>query len=154
MRGVINAVATLFVIGVMTACTGGYAYNDCREIDEDGWHIDSVATFTPQISDTTSRYDVLLTIRHTSGYEYQNFWAFVKVTSPEGLTATDTIECYLTDNKGHFLGSGISIYEMPVLISRNLKFDKAGEYRFEVIQGMRDERLKGIRNICLSMERK
>lgn len=153
MRFFIRLIAIISV-ATLTGCGNKYVYNDCRDIDEDGWSADSIATFTPQISDTTGRYDILLTIRHTSGYEYQNFWTFVKVTSPDGLTATDTIECYLTDNKGHFLGSGISIYEMPVLISRNIRFEKEGEYKFEILQGMRDWKLKGIRNICLSLERK
>lgn len=142
------------IIGVLTACGGDYVYNDCRDIDDNGWHIDSAAIFTPQISDTIGRYDILMTIRHTSEYEYQNLWTFIEVTSPDGLTASDTIECYLADNKGHFIGSGISIYEMPVLISRNIKFEKSGKYEFKVIQGMRDDRLKGISNICLSLEKR
>lgn len=144
---------TVLIIGVLTGCGDNYVYNDCREIDERGWHIDSAAIFTPQISDTLGNYDIILTIRHSSEYEYQNFWSFIEVSSPDGLTASDTIECYLADNKGHFLGSGISIYEMPVLISRNIKFETSGKYEFKIIQGMRDERLKGIRNICLSLKK-
>lgn len=153
MRKLLSIIAVCSAL-MLASCNGNYIYNDCEEINENGWKIDVPAVFAPQIDDTIGHYNVLLTIRHTAEYEYQNFWAFVTVTSPEGLTASDTIECFLADNQGHFLGSGISIYEMPVLISQNLVFDSKGDYVFEVTHGMRDENLKGIRNICLSIERK
>lgn len=137
----------------MVSCTGGHTYNDCHNVDESGWNKDSIVTFTPAITDTITKFDILVTVRHTSSYQYQNFWMFVNVTSPEGLVAKDTIECYLADNRGRFLGSGISVYEMPVLISQNIRLEKSGEYKFEVIQGMRDENLTGVRNICLTIDK-
>lgn len=144
------AVASLTML---IACGGRSIYNQCHEIEERGWHMDSAVVFTPQIRDTLCRYNAIVTIRHTSDYDYQNFWMFLNITSPKGMTAKDSIECYLSDNKGRFLGSGISIYEMPVLISERVQFPESGEYKFEIIQGMRDTLLTGVRNICLSIEK-
>ena len=69
------------------------------------------------------------------------------------MIARDPFECYLADNTGRFLGSGISVYEMPVLISENIRYDQPGEYKVEILQGMRDTLLTGVKNICLTLER-
>jgi len=144
---------TIFIVSIILASCGKQAaYNDCNVI-EGGWHKDSVITFTPTISDTINRYNIIVTVRHNTQYQYQNFWMFVVLTSPEGLTANDTIECFLADNKGNYLGTGISIFVMPILLSEKVQFEKGGEYKFDIAQGMRDTILSGIEDICLTIEK-
>ncbi|MCQ2351599.1 MAG: gliding motility lipoprotein GldH [Paludibacteraceae bacterium] len=138
---------------ILASCNNNVAYNNCKDINEDGWSIDAPAKFYPVISDTITKYNIIVTLRHTTEYKYQNFWMFINVKSPDGLIAKDTVECYLADNRGNFLGRGVSIFEMPVLISQNIQFDRKGKYKFEVIQGMRDTLLTGIKNVCLTIEK-
>lgn len=138
---------------LMVSCGRTGLYNQCVDVDEDGWHMDSAAIFNPVITDTLHRFNMIVTVRHTSAYQYQNFWMFVRIISPDGMVAREPVECYLADNKGRFLGSGISIYEMPVLVSEKANYPIAGEYRVEVFHGMRDTLLSGVRNICLTIEK-
>lgn len=138
---------------LLVSCGRANVYNQCTDVDESGWHMDSAVIFKPVIADTLHKYNMIVTVRHTADYPYQNFWMFVRITSPDGMIARDPFECYLADNKGRFLGSGISVYEMPVLISENIRYDQTGEYKVEILQGMRDTMLPGIKNICLTMER-
>lgn len=105
------------------------------------------------MNDTVGQYNVLITVRHDTEYPYQNLWLFVKSASPDGIVVQDTVECYLADNRGKFLGDGVSVYEMPILYMRKIKFPKQGPYKFEIQQGMRDTILAGVRNICLSIEK-
>ncbi len=142
-----------FLALILTSCNDGGVYNDCTSIKEFAWHKDSLSTFKPIITDTVGQYNVLITVRHDTKYAYQNLWLFVKSTSPEGIIVKDTIECYLADNRGKFLGNGISVYEMPILYMSKIKFPKQGTYTFDIQQGMRDSILVGVRNICLSIEK-
>lgn len=137
----------------MGSCGRPSVYNQCADTDENGWHIDSSVIFKPVITDTLHKFNMIVTIRHTAEYPYQNFWMFVRITSPDGMIAREPFECYLADNKGRFLGSGISVYEMPVLVSENITYPLAGEYKVEIFQGMCDTLLTGVRNICLTMEK-
>lgn len=143
----------VFIACTLTSCNDYCVYNQCNNIDNYAWHKDSAQAFSPAINDTVGQYNVLITVRHDTEYPYQNLWLFVKSTSPDGIAVQDTVECYLADNRGKFLGDGVSVYEMPVLYMRKIKFPKQGVYKFEIQQGMRDTILAGVRNICLSIEK-
>ncbi|MCQ2369544.1 MAG: gliding motility lipoprotein GldH [Paludibacteraceae bacterium] len=142
-----------FIAIFFTSCNNNCVYNDCSDIDGFAWHKDSCVLFSPVVNDTVNKYNVLITVRHDTEYEYQNLWLFVKSASPDGIAVQDTVECYLADNRGKFLGDGVSVYEMPILYMRKIKFPKQGTYKFEIQQGMRDTILAGVRNICLSIEK-
>ncbi|MBR4483461.1 MAG: gliding motility lipoprotein GldH [Paludibacteraceae bacterium] len=153
MRNLLKILLLTATIAIMGSCGRPSVYNQCADTDENGWHMDSSVIFKPVITDTLHKFNMIVTIRHTAEYPYQNFWMFVRITSPDGMIAREPFECYLADNKGRFLGSGISVYEMPVLVSENITYPLAGEYKVEIFQGMRDTLLTGVRNICLTMEK-
>lgn len=153
MRNLLKILLLTAAVAFMASCGRPSVYNQCADTDENGWHIDSSVIFKPVITDTLHKFNMIVTIRHTAEYPYQNFWMFVRITSPDGMIAREPFECYLADNKGRFLGSGISVYEMPVLVSENIIYPLAGEYKVEIFQGMRDTLLTGVRNICLTMEK-
>jgi gliding motility-associated lipoprotein GldH len=112
-----------------------------------------VVRFQVDVTNTADRFNLLVNVRHASNYPYQNFWLFISETTPEGKTTQDTIECYLADNRGKWLGSGLSsIYTMPVLFQQNSVFKKAGKYTFAIRHGMRDDLLNGISDIGLEVE--
>ena len=81
-------------------------------------------------------------------------WLFLHKYTPDKLQTTDSIECYLADNRGKWLGSGVgSVYEMPVLYQQNIRFRTAGTYRYSIVQGMRDDILLGINDIGVRVEK-
>jgi gliding motility-associated lipoprotein GldH len=101
-----------------------------------------------------SAYDVYVNIRNRGDYPYQNLWLFLNKTTPDSLQSKDSIECYLADKRGKWLGTGIgSIKEMPVLYKQNVRFNKPGIYRYKIVQGMRDSILKGINDIGMRVEK-
>lgn len=147
----------LFLIGflaiILAACnlnTGFYKY---QSVEQSGWSKDSASVFNVQVDDTTSAYNVLLSIRNGGEYPYQNLWLFITRTGPDSMILNDTVECYLADLKGKWLGSGIgSINEISVLYLQNTSFSKKGEYTYSIKQGMREEKLKGISEIGIKIE--
>lgn len=107
------------------------------------WHMDSIAHFDYTITDPEPSYRILLYIRHTETYPYQNMWLFVH----DNLHA-DTIEFYLADERGQWLGNKHhGFIEMPVLLEEDYRFPAAGTYHMSVQHGMRDSLLRGISDV-------
>ena len=136
-------------IGVFTACNRGVVYSEYRPVPLSGWDADSALVFGVEITDTLSSYDIILHVRHTQNYPYQNMWLFMD--TPAGR---DTIEFYLADQRGRWLGNGFgNIKEMPVLYGHSVSFPRSGEYRYVIMQGMREQRLRGVHDVGLTVEK-
>ena len=143
-------VITLLII----ACSSNDVYFQYADLPEAGWNKDSLYRFDVDITDTTSAYNLYVNVRNRGEYPHQNLWLFIKETNPEKVTSRDTINFFLADESGKWLGSGVgAMYEMPVLFRQNVHFPKSGLYRFEIIQGMRDSILSGIGNVGLRVEK-
>ena len=76
-------------------------------------------------------------------------WLFV-----DNAGQTDTIEFYLADDRGRWLGDRHhGMIEMPVLMEDAKLFPDTGVYRLSVRQGMRDTVLRGITDVGLEVIR-
>lgn len=128
---------------ILSSCAKKTVYSEVYTLPCDGWHEDSVLTYSVEIEDTTAGYDVLLYVRHTQQYPYQNMWLFV---------GGDTIEFYLADQRGRWLGNGWGdLREMPVIYQHNMRFPRSGYYSYTIRQGMRDSVLQGVRDVGLTI---
>ncbi|MDR1729430.1 MAG: gliding motility lipoprotein GldH [Prevotellaceae bacterium] len=146
-----KAVGILLLLSfLLAACSSNVVFQDSKELPDYGWNKDSVVVFNYTATDTSGIYDIIIDIRNSGSYRYQNFWLFVNSVSPDLIEFKDTLECVLADNYGKWIGKGGgSLRELPVLYMQRIKFPKTGVYRFELIQGMREDTLVGIHDIGL-----
>lgn len=136
-------------VALLTACTSDIVYSRFMPIPSEKWHVDSVAQFDYSIADTTADYQLLVYVRHTERYPYQNMWLFLS-----NGTMSDTIEFYLADDRGQWLGNKHhGFIEMPVLIEDSYHYADTGVYHLSVQQAMRDTLLRGITDIGLEISR-
>ncbi len=107
------------------------------------------------ISDTTSLYDLFVVLRHTDAYRYNNLWIKIHTTAPGDSTANvQSLDLQLATNEKGWLGVGMDdIFEHRIRISRNAIPLKAGTYRFQLEQIMRDDPLMHVLNIGIRVER-
>ncbi len=127
----------------LTACRHGIVYSQFIPIPSGEWHVDSVAQFNYTIADKEAGYQVLVYVRHTERYPYQNMWLFLDNDSQR-----DTIEFYLADDRGQWLGDKHhGFIEMPVLIEQNYHFADTGRYAMSIQHGMRDSVLRGVTDV-------
>ena len=141
---------SLFIVG----CTSHDVYFQYNPVSIKGWSKDTMYVFHVPITDTVATYNVYVNVRNRGEYPYQNLWLFMKRTTPDKELTKDSIECYLADNRGKWLGNGIgSIMEMPVLYQQNVKFKQKGTYNYFIVQGMRDSLLSGINDIGIRVEK-
>lgn len=127
---------------LLSACSGKTIYSDFQSVPITGWNADSVLTFSMNTADLQDTYDVLLYVRHTDAYNYQNMWLFVGANEWQ----QDTIEIYLADDRGRWLSNGRTTMEMPVLYKESVRFTDS-ICTLTIQQGMRSESLKGVLDI-------
>ena len=110
--------------------------------------------FDIPVTDTVALYNVYVNIRNRGEYPYQNLWLFLTKITPDSIESKDSIECYLADQRGKWLGKGLgSILEMPVLYQQKVRFKSSGIYHYKIVHGMRDSLLSGINDIGIRVEK-
>ena len=134
-------------MAMLVSCNHTAIFEQYQNISQEAWDMQDSICFHVDMNDTTSRYNVLLHIRNTEQYPYQNLWLFVDEYQGETCVYQDTIEALLADDYGRWLGAGISRYELPLLYDEQRRFEPTGEHSFVIRQGMRSEWLKGIQDI-------
>lgn len=144
MKKAFYIISVLLLTGMFTACRRGTVYSHFSPISSVGWSLDTMPRFDFSIDDKEAGYDILLYVRHTERYPYQNMWLFVQ----DSRQHRDTIEFYLADDRGQWLGDKHhGFIEMPVLLEENYHFPDTGQYYFVVQHGMRDSVLRGITDV-------
>jgi gliding motility-associated lipoprotein GldH len=119
------------------------------------WKASERARFEVAIEDTAAHYDFFINIRNTGAYPYSNLFMFINTYFPDGRASRDTVEIFLADAEGRWLGQGSGgIWDNRVLFRRNVLFPMSGTYRFEIEQAMRLETLPEIMDVGLRIEKK
>ena len=137
----------------LCACHSDAVFEEYQDVSPTSWDMNQPVHFEVSMNDTTGHYDVILHIRNTNSYPYQDLWLFTHSTAPDSTIAADTLACFLADNQGKWLGDGLlSEYDMPLLYMSNIRFPKEGTYTFDITHGMRDSLLQGISRIGLTVE--
>ena len=134
----------------LTACHQDIVFSQFVSIPSGEWGSDMLPHFDYTIVDKDADYRMLIYVRHTEQYPYQNMWLFVR----DNMGHRDTIEFYLADDRGRWLGDRHhGMIEMPVLMEDAKLFPDTGVYRLSVRQGMRDSLLRGITDIGVEVIR-
>lgn len=143
-----------FITLLIAGCTSNDVFFQYKAVNSQGWSKDSLYAFYIPIKDTAATYNIYVNVRNRGEYSYQNLWLFLSKSTPDKVQSKDSIECYLADNRGKWLGSGLgSVLEMPILYQQNVRFPKAGTYRYKIVHGMRDSVLTGINDIGMRIEK-
>ncbi|VBB46884.1 Gliding motility-associated lipoprotein GldH [uncultured Paludibacter sp.] len=145
----------LFVIILMSiSCHQNEVYFQYNKIPNGGWNKDSLLNYDIHITDNAISYNFYIHVRHHGNYPYQNIWLFLQQMNPDSAITKDTIEAYLADQYGKWLGSGAgNLKEMPIIYKKQVQFPDTGVYRFKIRQGMRDSLLQGINDVGIRIEK-
>lgn len=149
-------VFTLLLIAFfVVSCNQNDVFFEYKTVWPEGWNKDSALVYTVNITDANAKYNVYINTRNGGEYPHQNLWLFISKWSPDSILTKDTIDFYLADQRGKWLGSGVGqTFEMPVLYLENVSFQQPGNYIFSVKHGMRDSLLVGLNDVGLRVEKK
>lgn len=139
---------------VVTSCSNNKVFDEVVGIPNDEWESSNKLEFTIPINDTSNAFDILVHIRNANEYEYSNLWMFISTQAPNGESMVDTVEFFLADPSGKWLGTGLgSVNSMLIPYKSNIRFPNRGIYQFELKHGMRKEALSGIMDVGIRIDK-
>ena len=145
-----SALLIIFFLG----CDNKKVFEENSEIPASLWDQDQIVPFQFNIADTSLGYNILLNIRHTGLYQYRNIWIKVYSTIPSGKKSEKMVELMLAQPDGKWLGSGMGdIWDNSILVQKNVKFPLTGNYKMELQQYMRKEKLPFIMDVGVRVEK-
>lgn len=148
-----HAMAVSMFLFLILSCSQNFFYSSETIIPDGVWNAKKAAVFTPDFNDSTQNYNLILSITNSNDYRYSNIWFFIHTLSPEGYLHKDTIEVFLAEENGKWKGKKEGDYwTAQFYFKKMVRFPKTGKYTFEIIQGMRDNDLKGIERVGLLIE--
>ncbi|MFW5656881.1 MAG: gliding motility lipoprotein GldH [Bacteroidota bacterium] len=138
----------LVLFFIILSCSGDILFEKHQKIPEPGWSISDTLVFDVPVNDTLAAYDIFIHLRNTSDYNWRNIFLFTTTTAPTGEQVTDTLEYYLADASGKWLGKGWGhIWSNTLPYRQNIRFPYKGIYTIKIVQGMRTGQLKHIRDV-------
>ncbi len=144
----------LFLIAILAGCNDNTLYDQTRPVGPEGWHKDSLLVFSTEIQDTSQVLNLGFSMEHDNNYPYSNLWLFVDVEGPAGQLQTDTIEYFLAEPTGEWVGKGNDkSMTLHWIYKRGVKLSHPGRYSFSVQQGMRRENLVGVKSVTMWIEK-
>ncbi len=147
-------IVLLLVVIFLTSCQEGSVFSEYQDLNTNGWKATEDVEFKYNSIDVTSKMELQIYVRNDETYAYQNLWFFVDEVAPNGTVKTDTIQCFLVDNQGRWIGSGLgSLYYVAVKYRENYRFSQPGEYVYRIRHGMRCDALKGIKQVGLKVKK-
>ncbi len=134
------------------SCSNQTVYSSEVEIPDGIWKSKEAAVFSPELTDTIQNYNISLSVTNSDLYRYSNLWLFVKTKSPDGFYHKDTLEIYLSEENGKWLGKNKDDqWRYQFYFKKQIRFPKIGKYTFEIQQGMRDLELPGINKLSFEL---
>ncbi len=137
----------------LVSCNQSLVFEENREMAHGSWHKDSLVVFNPVIEDTSKVFNLGFSLKHNNDYSYSNLWLFVEVNGPGGHQQTDTMEFFLAEPDGRWLGKGNDKTRVANwLYKPGVKLRQPGAYSFIVHQGMRRDLLEGVLSLSMWIE--
>ncbi|MCF8296108.1 MAG: gliding motility lipoprotein GldH [Saprospiraceae bacterium] len=142
------------IVLLFTSCDKNMVYEKNKKIKDGVWNNKNIVKFDVDVSDINSRNNFYINIRNSTDYTFSNVYFFIKTVFPDGGIAKDTVECFLSDVDGRWLGRGLGKFkDSRILFHKNIVFPQKGVYSFEFEQAMRVENLLGIDAVGIRIEK-
>lgn len=146
-------VLALFAFGLVS-CDSTVIYEENRPIPAAVWKATEPAHFEFEVNDTLTLHNFYVNLRNGENYPYSNIYFFIDMEFPNGKKSIDTVECFLADNTGKWLGTGVGdIHDNRFLYQHGKQFPMAGLYKIDIRQGMRVDQLEGIFDVGFRLSR-
>jgi gliding motility-associated lipoprotein GldH len=130
-------ISLLLCSALFAGCNPGKIFERYEDIDNNKWSHDKVVTFSVNIEDTGTPYDVGLAIRHSSYYAYANIKVNVTVVFPSGEERTLNHDLLLRNTDGTFKAEGAGdLWDITFPVYSGINFTEKGTYTFKVLNIM------------------
>ena len=150
-----NSLFCLLGICLMAACNENTVYHSYQSLPDEGWGKSDTLSFLIPVTDSIPpTLRLFAEVRNRTDYPYHNLHLFISQNLQDSTVwRTDTITINLADSTGRWIGNGWgSIYQSAVFI-KSVRPLYPANYTFKIMNGMKDEKLSGINDIGIRIER-
>ena len=147
---------TILSIFLLISCDEHTILKDNYDIPNAKWSVKDTPTFTFEVKDINTSYNVFYNVRNNRNYLYHNLYLTHYLTDSEGKIIHQHLdEIILFDPvTGKPSGDGLGdIYDHRVLAFRDFRFPKKGIYKIKVSQYMRQNPLLDVVSVGFSVEK-
>lgn len=132
----------------------GTVTDSSQAIKNRSWSYANKIRIPVEIVDETASYNIYINLRHTGDYKYSNIFLRIHTKGLTGKAISERKEYTLAYPDGQWLGKGSgNLYSYQLPFKENFRFPRKGKYLFEIEQNMRDNPLKEVTDIGLSIEK-
>lgn len=141
-------------LGLITlhACGPNYIVNEKRDIAAGAWAYADSLRFEAEIPDTSTVYDLWLSLDHSPDFEWQNLYVRVHTLFPDGRRLSSPLSLELADQGGVWqsdCNSKRCRFRVP--IQEGAWFQQTGKYVFTIEQYMRVNPLPGVQSVAFQI---
>ena len=150
-RGSLLILPALCLLMLLASCTETPFYDKAYAFKDRTWNQKVKPKFEFEITDTSQFYDLVISVRTTTDYMYNNMWLFLETKTPSGLSAREPFQIRIADPKGEWLGTKTGTTIQNELIFAKRKFPEAGKYIWNLEQGITENNLTEILDIGIQI---
>jgi gliding motility-associated lipoprotein GldH len=132
-----NIISILAIAAFTISCQpDGRVFVEHQELSPDlEWLKKDVREFKVPVEDNGIAYDMSLSFRFASGYQYPTANVKVTETSPSGVKRISEYKLKVREENGDYIGEpGFDIWDSEHLIAPNKKFLEVGDYTYLIEQ--------------------
>lgn len=150
---------TCFLISILLptlffGCSKNKVFEKFEKFSNNEWPMDKVVSFDVAIEDTSAFYDISIPVRHVDNFPYDGLLVVMTINTPSGEERSKKYKLKLRDDDGKFIGDGSGdIWDATVSVIKKTKFNKAGTYKFELVNDMPKTPTPSVMEIGLRVEK-
>lgn len=148
------AALSLFLALLLSACGPNYVYQHKTTLSNDTWTYQEVQQHTVEIKDLKHLYNLIIGVKHSPDFAFQNLYVKIKTIFPKGETREQIVSLNLSDGSGTWFGScSGQTCSLDLPIQQNAIFETPGKYQFIIEQYMRTEKVTGVKGLSFKVEK-
>lgn len=146
-----HPIALLAIVFLMAACQTA-TFEARHEMANNQWALTDSVVFTVPVTDTAGIYDIWITATINETYSYQNLWLQIQTQAPSGASQQEALNMFFMNDQGQWLGhTNGEQHSRRKAFKRLVRFPLGGEYRFVLKHNMRQQQLKGVKALELTL---
>lgn len=140
---------------ISVGCDSQRVFEGKKDYSDRYWVFNNPAEFEFEISDPDKSYNLLVNIRNTSKYEYQNIYLQYYLEDSTGRLISKELKNIQLFNPitGVPLGNGLGdLFDIEKPFLEDYTFEHSGKYKLRIDQFMRQDSLPEILSVGLRVE--
>jgi gliding motility-associated lipoprotein GldH len=144
-------ILALFVFTFLS-CSKDVYFQQKEVISNAMWSFDDPKTFSFEIKDTSSFFDLILDVKHATDFSYENLYVKIQTVFPDGRKTDDQVSLELADDFDQWQGKCNSNFcTVNIVLQSGVYFREVGKHTLEIEQFNRENPIEGIKEMTLKL---